>query len=234
MKFEQNTIDIIRNLNQITQSGIRFPEGNIISVADGMQQGDRMKGVTTVCIAELTQEITEELLVFDPVQFFSALSTFENPMIEVEGQTIIVRDEKTKKLGSFKIMMGAREVVGKGVTANEETFEGDDIIKLQLDADAINHLFKAVGIVVAPYIMFIGKDGDLLVRGHDKDNPTADQYNMPIGVTERDFQIPVKVESINKLMKGVDYDVTLTQKGIVRFVGDYKGNKLSYYFTASV
>lgn len=235
MNFSQDTIDIIRNFNQITQTGMRFPKGTHLTVHDSLTNNNNgLTNVTTVAIAELQQALEEEFLVYDPVQFFSALATFDSPFVEIEGQEIIVRDSESVKYGSFRFAMASPDIIGSSISPANFPEDAEDNVQLHLSADAINQLFKAVGVVLAPYIMFKGEGGDLLCRGFDKENPTADQYNMPIGITDQQFEIPVRVESINKLMKGVDYDVTLTQRGIVRFVGDYNGNRLSYYFTASV
>lgn len=214
--FTPKMIEVIKNYTQITNSGIVFPEGKTVSVQDGGGVGvDRSSGRTIIAVAELENEITTPFSVFDANQFFSAITMFENPVVEVDesGKKILIND-KSSKGGNFRLNIGSPEVVK--APGKMQFPDSKDNMQFRLTADAYQRIFKGVAVVQTPEVMIYGQNGELLISAYDKREKQGNTFVLPVGDTDQVFSIVVKIESINKLLKGTDYDVTINPAGILR------------------
>jgi hypothetical protein len=69
----------------------------------------------------------------------------------------------------------------------------------------------------------IGNGSTISLKAYDSKNPTADSYSAIIGDTEQTFCAIFKSENLKMLVN--DYEVSLSSKGISRFISD----KLTYW-----
>lgn len=222
-------IEILKNFTQITNAGIVFPQGKTLSVQDGGGIGvDRSSGRTIIAVAQLDQEIDTGFAVYDPLQLYSAISMFEEPTIAVDPDTdkIIVAN-KGKAAGKFVISAASSEVVKQpGRVAFPED---SDNINFRLTSEMYQRIFKGVSIVSSPEIMMYGQEGELYIAAYDQTNKNSDTFIVPIGETPETFDVVIKVDSINKMMKNVDYDITISPKGMMRAVSTNSKIDVCYY-----
>lgn len=208
-------MEVIKNFTQITNSGVVFPVGNQIVVADGGGIGvDRSAGRTIVATATLTNPIEVEFAVDDCIQLYSALAMYEQPEISVdpEIQKIIVTGKGDS--GKFMLNMASPDVVK---APGQIKFPEDPLnTTFRLTAAMYQRVFKGIGIVQQPEVIMYGQNGELFIAAYDQRNKQSNTFVISIGDTDATFSVVVKVDSLNKLLKSTDYNVTIAPAGIMR------------------
>lgn len=231
MNFTETTLSVLQNFNAITLMGIVF-DGDTLIVHNGSGIGSAaQQGKTLVAKAVLTQTFEDGFAISDGVQLFSALKSFNKPELNVEGNTIVITDVNDNRMGEYRLRAASPQVVSKpeDITTKLPT---EGLITLEMTAESYTRLFRGLAIVGTPSIIFEGSGGDLLISAYDANNPSANKYTMSVGTTTEEFRIIVDIESIGKLMKGVDYQVSLSRNGFIKFDCDYEGVKMTYLVAA--
>lgn len=214
--FTPKMIEIVKNFSQITNSGIVFPEGDSVSVQDGGGVGvDRSAGRTIVGVGKMETPIETGFALFNAMQFLTALQMFDAPVVEVDPETdkVILRNQSGRS-GTFKFNMASPEVVkqpGKIQLPNDSENK-----TFRLSAEMYGRIFKGISVVNTPEVIIYGQGGELLVAGHDQRDKKSDTFVLPVGDTDQEFSVVVKVDSLNKLLKNVNYDVTIAPAGILQ------------------
>jgi len=226
-------MEIIKNFTAITNVGAVFPVGNTVSVQDGGGVGvDRSSGRTMVAVATLDSPIEKPFAVYDMLQLYSALGTFDQPQIEVDenGGKLIVTNAGANT-GKFVLKMGSPEVV----KAPGQIKFPDDVenITFRLTAETYQRVFRGISIVNTEKVIVYGQDGDLYIAAHDDVDKSANTYVTPVGKTNATFSIIVKVDNLNKLIKSIDYDITIAQSGIMRASSVNESIKIDYFIAGS-
>jgi hypothetical protein len=226
-------MEVIKNFTQISVQGIVFPEGNLVRVADGGGVGvDRSAGRTIIAEAVFDESFDQGFAIHDSIQLYSALSMFEKPQIDIDRDTmkVVITNDGTNS-GKFVFNAASPEVVK---APNEVKFPDDDAnIHFRLTSDMYQRIFKGVGVVQAPEIMLYGADGQMFVSAHDIQDKHANTFIVPVGETVETFSVIVKIDSINKLLKSTDYDVTISPQGIMRAKSTNSSINICYYIAGT-
>ena len=216
MKLSARTIDLLKNFNLISPIGLIFPEGNVISVEPQPHR-------TMVAVAEIDETIEDRFAINDVTQLCNCIESFNTPQLVLKGTKLIVSDVTNQSQGLFTLN-----------TANESTIKvprtikfpvDDSNIIFQLTADIYSRIMKGIAVVQSPHIAIIGDGTSLSCSGYNKENSGINQFNIPLGDTNKTIKFIIDVNNFNKLYKHYDYLVTLSQKGIAKFAGD----RLTYY-----
>ncbi len=220
MILSRRTLEIIKNFSQINPSGMIWPEGDMLSI-------DPPTTKTMLAVAQLDEVNPTRFAVLDLVQFYSAISSFDKPEVDLLASRIVISDAGQAERGSFKFNTASEMVIKppKGITFPEE-----DAISFDFDQQMVKRLFQGIGIVQAPKIIIKGENGTMYATGYDPDNSGTNQYQIPLSSTTQEFSYIFEVDHLNKLMKGQDYLASISQRGIARFRGD----RLTYYVASKV
>jgi hypothetical protein len=203
MQFDVKTIQILRNFSTINPS-IIFKPGNTLKTIS--------QSKTIMARASIQQQIQSTFAIADLAQFLSAISMFEDPVLEPENgyMSIGKGTEKIKYTFAEPSLIMAppeKEIV---LPAPEVVF--------QLKNDLLSRLQKAIGIIGAPEIAVTGNGESIFIEAFNSKDSSKSQYKAEIGQTSLKFKFIFLQENI-KLLPG-DYDVAISKKGLAHFRGD--------------
>lgn len=220
--FTQQMIDVVKNFNLISTSGMAFKEGTRLLVQDG----NKLTGTGTSMVAcgILENPIQADFNVADAIQFYSALSGFVTPTVEVLEHQIVIGE---KGNGAKYKLTKASPLVVKSPDAVDFPEEDGNIV-FTLSPESLNQIIRGVAVVAAPMLAITAYNGELTCAAINPENETADTFVYPVGSSTENCRFILKVENINRLMKNVAYNVTVSPRGLVRFVSDGPF-PLSYY-----
>lgn len=218
MQLSSRTIEILKNFYAINPLGLVFPAGSTIATQPPTAK-------TLVAVAEIDEVIEDRFAIYDVAQLYSAISVFEKPQLYVDGIRAIVSDVSDKKAGQFVINTAAESIVK---APREMNFPDDNCISFEMTKEAYNRIMKGVGIVQVPSVAIIGDGQQLVLSGLDKNNSGINQFNIPIAESTSKANFAMTIENLNKLMRGMDYVVSINPRGIARFQGD----RIVYYIAA--
>lgn len=215
MKFTPQMVELIKNFNSIATAGIVFEAGKPLAVQDGNLLTNT--GKTMVAVADLENPIEADFAMSDVLQFYSCLTSFEMPVVQIDEKTVSVMNENQPD-NAFRLTKGSLTSVRSPSDIN---FPDDsENIMFTLDVDTYNKMIKGVSIVSAPMIAFIGNGTDITCQAIDPDSPTSNTYKIKIGDTSKTFRYLIPVTSISKIMRGFNYTVSISPRGAIRFTSD--------------
>ncbi len=215
MILTQRTVDIIKNFATINPQGMIWPEGSTIAIDPPITK-------TMVAVAEIDETNHQRFPILDLMQFYSALSGFDKPEIELDGRIIHISDVGQRDRGTYDFIVGSEQIIKEpaGVAFPEE-----GAVSFELSQQTVIRLFKGIGIISAPKIAIKGDGSEMFAVGYDPENSGMNQYRIPLATTNSTFTFVFEVDHLTKLMKGMDYIASISKKGIARF----KGDRLTYY-----
>lgn len=220
MILSRRTVEIIKNFSQISPNGMIWPQGNKLVVEPPTSK-------TMSAIAELDEENEDRFAILDLVQFYSAISVFDKPEVELSSSQIVISDAGQQDRGSFRFNTASEQVIKppRGVEFPEE-----NAITFNFDQQMVNRLFKGIGIVAAPNIVIKGDGNNMYAMGYNPENSGMNQFQIPLSTTSKVFSYIFEVDHLNKLIKGMDYVTSITSRGIARF----RGERVTYYVASKM
>lgn len=215
MILTQRTVEVIKNFAAINPNGMVWPVGNIIRIAPPTSK-------TMLVEATIEEDNADRFVILDLMQFYSALSSFDKPEVELDGVQIRMSDAGQFNHGTFILNTASEQIIKEPSTIK---FPEEDTISFELDQATMSRLFKGIGIIAAPKIAIKGDGSEMYCVGYDPDNSGMNQYKVPLASTSDEFTFIFEIDHVNKLMKGMDYTVSISRRGIARFQGD----RITYY-----
>ena len=208
MKLSERTITLIKNFSSINQSML-FRKGSMLRTVD--------KDKTVMAEAEIKECFDRDFAIYDLNKFLGVLSLFNDPEIEHEDSCCVIEDQKQTLRyvygdpGSF-MNPGDKPIV----------FPSTDII-FDLSATDLKQVQRAGDVLQLPEIVVRGDGKDITIGNCNTKNPTADQFSIRIGETDKRFEAIFKSSRL-RMLPG-DYKVSLTDKKFSKFEAD----GLKYY-----
>ena len=207
MKLTSKTISILKNFSTINQN-LMVKTGNTLSTMSAMKN--------IVAQAEVTETFPQEFAIYDLNEFLSALSLFEEPELNFQGQYVTITQEGSRK--NLKYWFSDPEVVTKSPKAlvmpsTEVTFK--------LSSDALNQIRNAAAVIGAPDMALT--NGSLIVT--DKKNDTANAYEDDVAVnkTDADYTFWFKTENLKLIDGSYDVEVCAGEKTMSHFTNSAVG-----------
>ena len=200
MKISKETLALLKNFATINGNLLIKP-GNVLltkSADNGIY--------ASVKVAETFET---EFGVYDLNELLGIFSLFENPHIEIEGESHAIIKE------------GRRRIRFNSASESVLTYPSKEIklpvgdIAFKLSADDINMIVRTAAALRAPDVAFKGENGELKVIVYDKTNSGSNSNEMDIGEVDETFSAIVKVEKI-KMIPG-PYDVEISAKKALKF-----------------
>jgi hypothetical protein len=208
MKFSDQTITVLKNFSSINSS-ILFREGNILRTISPQK--------TIMAKAEVDETFEKDFAIFDLPRFLGVLSLFDTPEIVVGDKEATIVDDKRKLVYIY-----ADPSTFATPPVKDVTFPIPDV-EFTLRTVDLQKVQRAGNVLQLPEIAVIGNGSTISLKAYDSKNPTADSYSAIIGDTEQNFCAIFKNENLKMLVN--DYEVSLSSRGISRFISD----KLTYW-----
>lgn len=219
MELSKRTVEILHNFNIINPQGLVWPEGNILT-----HKPEHSGNI--IAVAELDETNDTRFAVYSVSQLLNCIRSFDTPQVVVDGLKIFISDTKRFELGEF-VLNSAAEAVIKPIP--KITFPTSANLSFTLSADIYKLLLKAVSIVEAPAIAIVGDGKQIYFTGLDTNNSGKGEFKVPIGDTDQDFRYTFPLDTINKLMAGQDYVVSITHAPTGATISQFKGDRITYY-----
>jgi hypothetical protein len=200
MKLSNTTISVLKNYASINQNLV-IKEGKEITTISAMKN--------IVARAEVEEEFTQEVAIYDLNEFLSALSLFKSPNLQFQDTYVNITEENNPKT-SLKYFYSDPSVVttpSKMITmpSNEVTFT--------LESATLSNITKAAAVIGSADLVLENSSGTPSLTVKDKKNDTANSYSMGVETKgEGNFSFFFKVENL-KLIDG-KYNVEVSSKNI--------------------
>lgn len=202
MQISDNTLTILRNFSTINPSVV-FKPGHVIRTISPQK--------TVMAMATISDEIPSDACVYDTSKFLSLLGLYENPDVKFNEKDFLISEGKRKTRYVF-----ADPSMVISPPEKEIKIPSEDV-KVSLKWDDIQSVIKASGVLQLPEIAFIGDAGTCYLRAINSADKGSDSFGIELGETEDTFQLIIKTENLKLLP--MDYDVTISSKGISCFAG---------------
>ena len=208
MNFSDNTINVLKNFSSINSSML-FRSGNVLRTISPQK--------TIMAKAEVDESFERDFAIFDLPRFIGVLSLFDKPDVRVGEKEATIAADKKKLVYVYADPSTFATPPSKDVTFPiaeiNFTLKAADLQKVQRAGQLLN----------LPEIAVSGDGSVISLKAYDSKNPTADSYSADIGETEHTFNAIFKNENLKMIQN--DYDVSISSKGISRFIAP----KITYW-----
>lgn len=200
MNLGNETLAILKSFSAINPS-IQFREGSELKTISPTK--------TVLAKARLKDTIESTFSIYDLSRFLGVVSLFENPKYTVNENTLTIESSGRKVNYTFcdpsTIM----------IPPDKELNIGDAAVSFRMAKDHFGEVMKALGVMALPDFVVVGDGSKIYLRATDTKNPSADQFNIEVGTTDKTFNVIFRTDNM-KLMPR-DYDVSISSKGISHF-----------------
>lgn len=216
MKFSENTLSILKNFASIN-SGIVLNKGNIQRTLSG----DRCIFVE----AEIDDALPSQFCIYDLNQFLGNISVLNEPELDFTEKHVIMSDDVvtlTYRATPVNMVIAApdKSIVIKQV---DVTFNISDV--------TLQKILRIASLNEFTHFSFIGKDGEIRLRGHIKASDTSNDAMIKLcDYHGEDFVAELKPSNAMRIMPG-DYKIEIQLGAFVKFTnlsGVFK-DKLKYF-----
>lgn len=201
MQLSERTVHILKNFSSINQS-ILVRHGNILRTVSTAK--------TVVAKATVAETFERDFGIYDLPRFLGVLSLFDKPTISLGEQ------EATISSGSQTLVYRYAADVSTFITPpNKDLDVKDASIQFLLKAEVLQKVMRAGSILMVPELAFVGDGKSISVTSADAANEHADAFSVAVAETDLTFKATLKVDYLKLLPS--DYDVSVSNAGIVRF-----------------
>lgn len=209
MKLSKETLAVLKNYSTIN-SNILLKEGKELTTISPEK--------SIVSRVSITEEIPQDFGIYDLGEFLGLLSLFEDPEIKFSEKSISISQDKN----SIKYY-AAEESVLTYVKKFPKLDKPE--IEFSIAASNLATISKTAAVLKTSDIAFIGDGSSLKVVVGDKKNPTANNYELEIGETDKTFKVYLNTDNL-KLIPN-DFKVGIVNRRLAEFTTE--ASDLTYY-----
>ena len=199
MKISQETINILKNFSTIN-TNILLRTGNTLATINAPKS---IFAKTTVA-----ETFPREVAIYDLNSLLQLLTFAEDQEIDFGEKSMKI----TNDVGTFEYFYCEPSLI---VAAPNKSVEVESVFSFRLTAKDIQSITKTAGVLAAPTISIISKNGNVVMKIGDKKNASANNFNKSIGTSDVAFECNISSENF-KLMP-LDYDCVLSKKQFCQF-----------------
>lgn len=203
MKIDASTLSILKNFAKINPS-ILIQEGNLLKTISTNK--------TIMAKATVSTNFPKRCAIYNLDKFLSTLSLYNEPELEFQERQISFSDNVRNGNCPY-----ADESTITKAPDKELTLPSIDATFRLTNAN-LKDIERALGVLGVPEIVVVGDGVNISIQATDTKNPTSDVFSIVIGSTDKTFKVIFKSENI-KIIPG-DYDVSISSRGISKFVGN--------------
>ena len=200
MKLSQETVALLKNFSSINQS-------ILIRAGKQLRSMSAMKNILVE--AEIVEEFSRDVAIYDLNQFLNCLSLVNNADVNLEEHAIVITDGTN----SIEYRYSDPSVIN-APPEKELKLPSEDVCVV-LTEDHLDTVKKAAAVLQIPDVSLIGDGENIYLTVRDKKNSGSNSYRIIVGQSTATFQFNLKVENL-KLIAG-DYDVVVSEKNLARF-----------------
>jgi hypothetical protein len=156
----------------------------------------------------VVENFPREVAIYDLNSLLQLLTFAEDQDIDFGEKSMKIKND----IGTFEYFYCEPSLI---VSAPNKNIEVDSVFEFRLTAKDIQMITKTAGVLAAPTISIISKDGKVKMRIGDRKNDSANNFNKDIGTSEVAFECNISSENF-KLMP-LDYDCVLSKKQFCQF-----------------
>lgn len=209
MKLSKETLALFKNYAGIN-SNLLLKAGNKLSTISA--QKNVMSDVT------VSETFPVEFGVYDLNEFLGAMSIFDDPDLEFGDKVCKITQ------GSMSIKYFAADASVLTAPTKSITFPAAEI-NFELSNQMLTMIQRTASVLKASDVAIVGADGVITVVVGDKKNSTGNSFSEPVGTTDKNFKVNLKVENLKMIPGG--YSVSVSSKKISRFKSS--SSDLVYY-----
>ena len=200
MYLSTETVSILKNFATINQSILIKPGKKLRSMSV-------MKNILVE--AEVTEEFTQEIAIYDLNQFLNCLSLVPGAELDVSESSVTLAEDGN----SIEYRLSDPSVI-TAPPDKELNLPSEDVC-LVLSEENLETVKKAAAVLQIPDVSIIGDGEKISITVRDKKNSGSNSYSIECGDTSHVFQFNLKVDNL-KLSPG-DYDVIISSKNLAQF-----------------
>ena len=198
MKLSKETVNLIKNFAGIN-SNLLLKSGNKLATISG--QKNVMADATVT-------ETFPDFAIYDLNEFLGAMSLFEDPELDFQDKYVSI------KQGSMNIKFFAADA--SNLTAPQKAITVPEAeINFRMTSSMLDMIKKTSSVLRAADVSIVGDGSKVVAVVGDKKNASGNSFSEPVGDTDKNFKVNLKVENL-KMLPG-DYDVSISSKKISRF-----------------
>jgi hypothetical protein len=198
MKLSKETVALFKNFAGIN-SNLLLKSGNKLATISA--QKNVMADATVT-------ETFPDFGIYDLNEFLGAMSLFDDPELDFQNKYVSI------KQGSMNIKFFAADATVLTAPQKAITFPEAEI-NFNVSAAMLSMIQKTASVLRAADVSIIGDGSTITVVVADKKNATGNSFSEPVGTTDKNFKVNLKVENL-KMLPG-DYEVSISSKKISRF-----------------
>jgi gp45 sliding clamp, C terminal len=208
MKFNNRTIQILRNFASINQSLI-FSPGNTLTTISPLGS----------IMARATVETTfdSEFAIYDLSQFLGALSLFNEPELTLSSHSLLIGD----KAEAISYTFAEVSLITRPPEGSPQ--QPDMAVVFTLKNESLSRALKALSIISATAIAVVGDGTNIYLEALNTKDSSSSTYKSQVGSTDKSFRLIFLAENIKILPD--DYNVSISTNGVAHF----KGTDIEYW-----
>ena len=213
MKLSENTIAVLKNFASINS-------GVVLSAGSAQRTISPEKSILVE--ATLDDDIPTQFGIYDLNQFLGNLTTLRNPELTFNKDTVTLDDGEL----SFDYRACSANLI---ITPPEKELVLKSVdVTFALPNDTLQKLLKVATMNSLPNLSVVGKNGELLLKIHERANDTSNSGTIKIGeYAGQDFTASFKTDNLKLLPN--DYTVEIQKGAFAKFENAAKTLK---YFIA--
>jgi len=218
VQISKNTINVLKNFISINKSIVINPGNKITTMSVNK---------TIIAYAEVEEDFTKQIPIYDLGFVINGLALFENPVFDLSKEKcLIIRDSNSKS--HTEIFYADPEIIQK---APDQIRFPSTYCKFRLSYNDIAKLQRAASIYQVKDLCFYSDGtGSIVASVRDKENDTSNAFSVIVGEDDREFCFCMKMENLRVMAaekSPLFYEVEISDANAAKFV-DSK-SKLEYF-----
>lgn len=192
-------MNILKNFATIN-TNLLFRTGNTVSTINAPK--------SIFAKATVKEIFPKEVAIYDLNSLLQLLTFSEDQEVEFGEKSLTI----TNDIGRFEYFYCDASLI---IAAPTKDIEVDEVFTFSLSAKDVQTITKTVGVLAAPTISIIAKNGKVTMKIGDRKNDSANSFNKVIGESEATFECNISSENF-KLMQDA-YECVLSRKLFCQF-----------------
>ena len=201
MKLSENTLAVLKNFASINSG---------VVLGAGKAQRTISPEKSILVEATLDDDIPTQFGIYDLNQFLGNLTTLRNPELTFSKEGVILDDGEL----SFEYRACSANLI---ITPPEKELVLKSVdVTFFLPNDTLQKLIKVATMNGLPNLSVVGKNGQLLLKIHERSNDTSNSGTIQIGdYAGQDFTASFKTDNLKLLPN--DYNVEIQKGAFAKF-----------------
>lgn len=215
MQLSKNTIEALKNLALINDSILIKPTDGEGTTLRSMSPESNLVGIFKV-----EEDFKDELPIYNLNQFLAALTSVENPVLDVKDNHVIIKSGRY----STKIYFADKAMIK---TAREGGSLPKPDVSFKIANDDLQQVLKMASALRLDNILVIAGDGKIRVVATDAKNDTSSSFELIVddSYQGKDYTFHIKKELLKFIPS--DYIVNIAAEKLAEFTTE-DGNRTYY------